>query len=302
MPIWSEEHFSAETKVTSILHCSYLATALIYHPHLRHLYHSAWNIIITNTEGRKPRARLSTIQAALIDLNARSGVNPAGNFVVFGQTIAVARLLGLHRDCSSWMIPQWERDLRTRIWWALLQYDIAAALSFGRAPVIGSDWDVRPPRRTPGDSVSYEAFVSLAELTAIQHQFLEITAPASSGWAQAGKLAGSSRSQLSQLSAISLELDDWRRRLDRRSFFARGATSAPPGVRSLELMYLGTAVYVTRAAWDAVASEEEAVEGVIERAQRGCLRAAVELVAFVANLTITDLGGYWPICKLLQDT
>lgn len=45
--------------------------------------------------------------------------------MVLGQAVSMSRLLGLHRNCSLWKIPLWERDLRTRLWWSLVQYDVA---------------------------------------------------------------------------------------------------------------------------------------------------------------------------------
>lgn len=298
VPIWSEEHFKVETRLESALHATYITIGLIYEPTLRHLYHQAWSIIISSTEGRKPRARLSSVQAALIDLNARCGVNPAGNFILLGQTIAVAKLLGLHRDCSTWRIPQWEKDLRNRIWWALVQYDVASALSFGRTTLIGSDWDGPLPTRTTGDTKAYDAFVSLAELSVIQNDFLQVVIPTGPGWARArGPSFQARRSKLAELAAIAADLDLWRRQLDERAFFDRPGDVSAPGVRSLELMYFGTGVYVTRAAWAAVVEDSPGAGARIEKAQGACLQASIQLVEFVAGLSRNDLAGYWPVCE-----
>lgn len=124
-PIWSQEHVAANPQLDPGLHCSFIACGIGYHAGLRHLQHQAWGICRAYFRAKDPRARLSTIQATLLDLNGRHGVDPAGNFVRLGTTVAVARLLGLHKDCSTWTIPLWERDLRTRLWWALLVYDKA---------------------------------------------------------------------------------------------------------------------------------------------------------------------------------
>jgi hypothetical protein len=70
-----------------------------------------------------PKARLWTLQTYLVDLNGREAINPSGNFITLGLAVSVARLLGLYEDSSGWSIPQWEKDLRTRLWWALLSYD-----------------------------------------------------------------------------------------------------------------------------------------------------------------------------------
>jgi hypothetical protein len=100
-----------------------VTAGLIYMPTLRHLHHDAYVATMSSLRQQSPRARLWTIQVYLMDLDGRESINPSGNFVILGQAISVARLLGLHEDCSSWQIPQWEKDLRRRLWWSLLVYD-----------------------------------------------------------------------------------------------------------------------------------------------------------------------------------
>lgn len=123
LPIWSQEHFAANPNLNPGLQASYITSALVYTPALRNIQHDCWGLCRAFFRMRDPRARLSTIQATLIDLNGRHGVDPAGNFVRLGTAVSVARLLGLHLPCSTWTIPLWERDLRSRLWWALLIYD-----------------------------------------------------------------------------------------------------------------------------------------------------------------------------------
>lgn len=123
LPIWSQEHFAANPNLNPGLQASYITSALIYTPSLRRFQHACWGLCRAHFRMRDPRARLATIQATLIDLNGRSGVDNAGNYTRLGTTVSVSRLLGLHKDCSAWTIPLWERDLRSRLWWALLIYD-----------------------------------------------------------------------------------------------------------------------------------------------------------------------------------
>jgi len=52
---------------------------------------------------------MSTIQANLLDLDGRPSLNPTGNSMLLGQTIAAGRLMGLHLDCTSWLIPGGEK-------------------------------------------------------------------------------------------------------------------------------------------------------------------------------------------------
>ncbi|KAM0748224.1 hypothetical protein T439DRAFT_76556 [Meredithblackwellia eburnea MCA 4105] len=282
MPLWSQEHFQSDPQVAIGLRCCYVTCGLIYNPSFRHLYSQAWAITRAYFRTHSPRARLSTIQAALVDLNGRESVDPAGNFVRFGTNLAVARLLGLHKNCTSWLIPLWERDLRTRLWWALLQYDKLSALAFGRASLIpNEDREVPLPRRSKTDSPSYNAFVFLCELTIIMDDFSNTLAQQRRKHDQPGM-----NSLLGTLTDLSLRLDQWKARIDQYRLFS----DASPGIRSLHLAYLFSALVFARAAWDAVSGEDFSV---VATAQRGCLKAAKDLVDFIASLTHRDLEGYW---------
>lgn len=106
-----------------ILRCLCLSAGLIYVPSHRHLHRSVYMTTMAAMRRETTRARLWTMQAYLLDLNGREAINPSGNFVLLGLAGSVARLLGLHEDCGGWMIPEWEKVVRTRLWWALVSYD-----------------------------------------------------------------------------------------------------------------------------------------------------------------------------------
>ncbi|KAH8687921.1 fungal-specific transcription factor domain-containing protein [Tricladium varicosporioides] len=87
------------------------------------------------------RPKLSTVQAGLLLLQRPDG----DSWALTGQLVAVAQNLGLHLDCSTWKIPEWERSLRKRLAWALYMQDKWGALIHGRPPLIHEDdWLVRP--------------------------------------------------------------------------------------------------------------------------------------------------------------
>ena len=87
------------------------------------------------------RPKLSTIQAGLL-LSQR----PEGDqWAPTAQLVAIGQELGLHLDCSNWMIPLWERGLRKRLAWALYMQDKWGALIHGRpSHIFASNWAVRP--------------------------------------------------------------------------------------------------------------------------------------------------------------
>ena len=87
------------------------------------------------------RPKLSTVEAGLLLLqrsNQRS-------WPLTAQMVAVGQDLGLHRDCTSWDIPGWEKGLRKRLAWALFMQDKWCSLVQGRPSHISkADWSVQP--------------------------------------------------------------------------------------------------------------------------------------------------------------
>ncbi len=122
-PVFSPQQRQSLHNMPETLRCLVVAAGLIYTPSLRHLHHHAYVTTMRQFRSHAPNARLWTMQMYLLDLNGREAINPTGNFIVLGLAVSLARLLGLHEDCSDWTIPQWEKDLRCNLWWALLTYD-----------------------------------------------------------------------------------------------------------------------------------------------------------------------------------
>jgi hypothetical protein len=88
------------------------------------------------------RAKLSTVQAGLLLLQRPTSI---ASWQLSCQMVAVGQDLGLHLDCSTWKIPQWERGLRKRLAWALFMQDTWSALIYGRPPHISlTNWIVLP--------------------------------------------------------------------------------------------------------------------------------------------------------------
>jgi hypothetical protein len=103
--------------------------------------------------------KLSSIQAALLLLQCQpeEPLNPDHTFQwgLTCQALAIGQCLGLHLDASNWTIPQWERNVRKRLSWALFMQDRWAALSYGRPLHIhDDDWTVGD--LTPVDFSDYD--------------------------------------------------------------------------------------------------------------------------------------------------
>ncbi|KAM5375221.1 hypothetical protein ACJZ2D_006173 [Fusarium nematophilum] len=138
------------------------------------------------------RPKLSTLEAGLLLLQrsrriveSGSHTHPMSNRMFTAQLVAMAQDLGIHIDCSTWSIPQWEIGLRRRLAWALYMQDRWGACIHGRPFLIqDSDWDVRPcastdypelgamdpeanPDHTSPITVGWDLFLRHIELTQI---------------------------------------------------------------------------------------------------------------------------------------
>jgi hypothetical protein len=87
------------------------------------------------------RPKLSTIQAGLLLLQRPEG----DSWPLTTQLVGVGQDLGLHKDCSNWRIPAWERGLRKRLAWALFMQDKWGALVHGRpSHIFRPEWAAQP--------------------------------------------------------------------------------------------------------------------------------------------------------------
>ena len=95
-------------------------------------------------ESSAKRPKLSTVQAGLLLLQRPKCTSI---WQLTSQLVAIGQDLGLHRDCSTWHIPHWERGLRRRLAWALYMQSTWGSLTQGRPshfPPGTSDWAVQP--------------------------------------------------------------------------------------------------------------------------------------------------------------
>ena len=117
----------------------------VYSPTLAHLTKpntaALQKLALKSLDDVITRPKLSTIQAGLL----MSQFLSLDLFPMTARLVAVGQTLGLHRDCSNWRIPDWERGLRRRLAWALFMQDKWVALTHGRPSLVQiSSWNVRP--------------------------------------------------------------------------------------------------------------------------------------------------------------
>lgn len=85
------------------------------------------------------RPNIPTMQAGLLLSQNSSLFNPR----LMAQLVTAGFDLGLHQDCSSWRVHDWEKGLRKRLAWALYMQDKWCALVYGRpSHIFASNWTV----------------------------------------------------------------------------------------------------------------------------------------------------------------
>jgi hypothetical protein len=134
------------TAVPFMLYDDHLSTTLAHSsPSRSQLYRIAWMAI--QTELHAPN--LSTLQACLLMLQR----GPTNQYIaatpfkasLLGWTVNLVHSLGIHRDCSGWSLPAWERRVRIRLWWATFSMDVWTSIETGTPFLINTaECDVRP--------------------------------------------------------------------------------------------------------------------------------------------------------------
>ncbi|KAJ4144221.1 hypothetical protein LMH87_003111 [Akanthomyces muscarius] len=115
-----------------------------------------WTLVHSLIQVDIHRPSLSTVQAALLflhkDSNSHTASNSSGGndlsssaflWSFIGSTVGMAHSLGLQFECQMFGIPNADKRLRRRLWWALYIEEKWQSLLMGRPPYIRADeWDV----------------------------------------------------------------------------------------------------------------------------------------------------------------
>lgn len=197
---------------------------------------------------------MSIIKAILLNIGGLPTTSLIGNGVLLGSAVSVAHSLGLNHNPLPWEIPQSEKCLRMKIWWALLVHDRWLACSVFLILLLANNLQHRtslahgtPPRLSksrndvPAPTVEYlcdssasasqnrpaSVYIALVSLTEVLDQHLQYIY-------QVGK------DNRSNPTHLELALNSWVESLSGsvRLVILRGSHLDIPGASNLRFSYL----------------------------------------------------------------
>jgi hypothetical protein len=135
------------TAFSFVLEDDYLSLTVAHEkPPVSKLWQFVHRLIVKHS----PYPQLSILQAAILYIhrqieNSQSDVvaAAASTWSLMGMMVGVANSLGLNLECRLFGLPDYEKRIRRRLWWAIYNEDKWISLTFGRPPYIrSSEWDV----------------------------------------------------------------------------------------------------------------------------------------------------------------
>ncbi|CAB61777.1 DNA-binding transcription factor [Schizosaccharomyces pombe] len=173
--------------VPSILLAALYSVALTYWPSDSRSFgappldqRKMWTIVEEGLNFHFTQPRLSTIQAALLYLISRPLHNMYSLSSILSRTTVLSQLLGFNHDCTEWKIPNEEKTIRKRIWWAIFIADKWYSMYFGLATNIHED-DFVVPKIESDESLpleitsshSFKTFLKMIELSSLLQDILQ---------------------------------------------------------------------------------------------------------------------------------
>ncbi|KAF4307360.1 Sugar/inositol transporter [Botryosphaeria dothidea] len=70
--------------------------------------------------------------------------NSGYNYLGLAKRVAVG--IGLHREYSDWAVKPWQVEMRRRVWWCLVIFDVGASITFSRPIELPTGVDIGLPR------------------------------------------------------------------------------------------------------------------------------------------------------------
>ncbi|KAI8682676.1 Zn(2)-C6 fungal-type domain-containing protein [Fusarium sp. Ph1] len=252
-----------------------------------------WNLATEATYSQLYRSPgMSIIEAILLNVGGRPTTSLIGNGVLLGSAMAMAHSLGLNHDPIPWEIPQSEKNLRMRIWWALLVHDKWTSLSHGTPPLIAkAQYDVPSPTIEnlceKGSSAErvlkasiYVALVGLTDVLDLHLAHIyQLRKP----------------DELGDVTHLELALNTWIDSMgDRvRRVIIRGTNLDIPGAPNLRLAYLTVRLLLQRIELEAEKRISNAGDGRLLNCYMEARRTSEEMLILTQELQPEHLADFW---------
>ncbi|KAL9098596.1 MAG: hypothetical protein Q9163_005776 [Psora crenata] len=243
---------------------------------------------------------LSVVQAGLL-LMQRSDIDSK---TLNTQLVSATFELGLHLDCSSWLLSDEEKGLRKRLAWAVFMQDQWCSLVHGRPALISkAHWAVQDLfdedfGLTPDDSDAavderrrgQECFCEMVDLTKILSSILNAfyTQTAIQEYDAAGE--NGTRLILERAKPIQMKLKDWFTQLPKTLKLENG--QAPSIIGHLHLAYFATEITLHRCIIRSLANAPP--DNYLAYICRGAAKSRlISAMDFVNRLRSDHLTSFW---------
>ncbi|KAK1985938.1 fungal-specific transcription factor domain-containing protein [Colletotrichum cereale] len=241
---------------------------------------------------------ISTLLGILLNISGRPLTSIIGNGLLLGSAISLCHSLGLNRDSSDWDVPEAERLLRTKIWWAIFVYDKWSSLAYGTPPQLrNGQYDVSIPTAEqlcgpapkPVDLEATSVYLAFVSLSRFLDRYLE-------------HIYDLEKTLATGPCDLEVLLTQWEDSLDpglRRSIIRGGDRLDVPGSANLRLAYLYIKLLLRKRELDAEKTATAAnaaadrPSAIPVRCYLEVRRAAEDIVLLAQELGDPQLGDYW---------
>ncbi|KAF2962740.1 hypothetical protein GQX73_g10831 [Xylaria multiplex] len=238
---------------------------------------------------------ISAIAAILLNVAGRPLTAMIGNGVLLGSAISLAHSLGLNRNCLDWNISSSEKNLRTRLWWAIMIFDKWFSVTHGTPQQLrASQHDVpslkllavADDERATNDLTMYSTFEALARLSEVLETYLDHVF-------NLNQERGNSNGKLRVL--LEKKLAQWEDHLpsELRRSILRGTNMSIPGSANLRLSYLYIRLLTQRLGVDDAKESQPMNSEDLDHRLMYARQAAESIVLFVQELDDISLRDFW---------
>ena len=83
----------------------------------------AWQVALAANLDDAQKQDLGTLVTTILNISGRPSVNLTGNTMNVARIVALSHGIGLNHDPTDWKISAQEKNMRRKLWWAVLIHD-----------------------------------------------------------------------------------------------------------------------------------------------------------------------------------